>query len=102
VLEGDGRYHLRTPLTSARWSWGDLDEARRGAERFALMAMPLRAADPKLATRIRRDNETPHPMGPPLNRAWPVNTGDAVPSDWRASSDGADMPDRSDCLRGSE
>lgn len=97
VLEGDGRYHLQTLLTSARWSWGDLDEARRGAERFALMAMPLRAVDPKLATRIRRDNETPHPMGPPLNRAPP--TSDATSSNWRPAGNGASAPDMPDFLR---
>jgi hypothetical protein len=78
VLEGDGRYHLRTPVTIPRRTWAFLGEAKRGAESFALMAIPLAAVEPKLAARIRRDNETPHPMGPPLNRPRPANTGDAV------------------------
>jgi hypothetical protein len=63
VLGLDGRYHLRTPVAIPRQAWASLDEARRGAERFALMAMPLKTVDPKLAARIKRDNETPHPMG---------------------------------------
>jgi hypothetical protein len=33
----------------------------------------------------------PNTMGKPLNRATAVE--DAIPSDWRPSSDGADMPD---------
>jgi hypothetical protein len=78
VLEGDGRWHLRTPVTIPRQAWASLDEARRGAESFALMAMPLKTADPKLATRIKRDNETPHPMGRPLNRPPLVSDGAAL------------------------
>jgi hypothetical protein len=80
----DGRYHLRTPVVAVSprvplrgtWhlDWPSLEEAKRGAESFALMARPL---DPKLAARIKRDNETPHPMGPPLN-GTPLNHGDAV------------------------
>jgi hypothetical protein len=58
---------------------------------IALMAMPLEAVDPKLAARIKRDNETPHPMGPPLNR--PPLTGDATSSDWRPTGNGAGVPD---------
>ena len=65
VLESDGRYHLRSPITWLRMSWPDLDEAKRRAKTIALSALPL---DPKLAARIKRDNEMPHPMGPPLNR----------------------------------
>src|SRR5262249_19513986 len=75
VLEGDGRYHLRTPIAIPRRTWAHVEEAKRRAESFALMAIPLAAVDPKLAARIKRDNETPHPMGPPLNR--PPLTGDA-------------------------
>jgi hypothetical protein len=63
VLAADGRYHLQSPITRPRLSWPTLDEAKRGAESFALMAMPLEAVDPKLAARIKRNNETPHPMG---------------------------------------
>ena len=87
VPEGDGRYHLRTPFAIPRRTWAHLEEAKRGAESFALMAMPLEAVDPKLAARIKRDNETPHPMGPPLNR--PPLTGDATSSDWRPTGNGA-------------
>jgi hypothetical protein len=63
VLEGDGRYHLQKPIAIPRQAWTQLEEAKRGAESFALMAMPLEAVDPKLAARIKRNNETPHPMG---------------------------------------
>ena len=63
VLEGDGRYHLQKPIAIPRQAWAHLEEAKRGAESFALMAMPLEAVDPKLAARIKRGNETPHPMG---------------------------------------
>jgi hypothetical protein len=40
VLEGDGRYRLRTPVAIPREAWAHLEEAKRGAESFALMAMP--------------------------------------------------------------
>jgi hypothetical protein len=65
VLERDGRYHLRSPRTCPRMSWDDLDPAKRRAESLALASLPL---DPKLAARVKRDNETPHPMGLPPNR----------------------------------
>jgi hypothetical protein len=97
VLEGDGRYHLRKPIATPRQAWAHLEEAKRGAESFALMAIPLAAVGPKLAARIKRDNETPHPMGSPLNR--PPLTGDATPSDWRPTGNGADVPDIPDFLR---
>jgi hypothetical protein len=64
VLEG-GRYHLRHPLTWPRMSWPNLEQAKRGAESFALCSLPL---DPNRAARIKRDDTTPHPLGPPLNR----------------------------------
>jgi hypothetical protein len=96
VLEGDGRYHLRTPVAIPHQAWASLDEARRGAESFALMAMPLKTVDPKVAARIKRDNETSHPMGPPLNR--PLPTSDAISSDWRSTGDGAGVPDIPDFL----
>jgi hypothetical protein len=41
--------------------------------------------------------ETPHPMGPPLNR--PPLTGDATSSDWRPTGNGAGVPDIPDFLR---
>jgi len=63
VLQDDGRYHLQKPIAIPRQAWAHLEEAKRGAESFALMAMPLEAVDPKLAARIKRGNETPHPMG---------------------------------------
>jgi hypothetical protein len=93
VPEGDGRYRLRTPIAIPRRAWAHLEEAKRRAESFALMA----AADPKLAARIKHDNETPHPMGPPLNR--PLLTGDATPSDWRPIGNGAGVLDIPDFLR---
>jgi hypothetical protein len=66
-----GRYYLRSPLIRPRLSWPNLEQARRGAELLALYSLPL---DANLAARIKRDNTTPHPMGPPLNRpvAMPV------------------------------
>ena len=73
VLEGDGRYHLRAPLTWPRMAWSDLDEAERCAESLALCNLPL---DPPRAARIKQDNSAPHPMGGPLlNRPWPVDDG---------------------------
>jgi hypothetical protein len=69
VLGPDGRYQLRSPITTPPQSWADLEEAKRSAEGFALMAM---AVDPKLAARIAKDNSAPHPMGPPRKSAWPT------------------------------
>jgi hypothetical protein len=63
VLESDGRYHLQKPIAIPRQAWAHLEEAKRGAESLALMAMRLEAVDAKLAARIKRNNETPHPMG---------------------------------------
>ena len=64
----------------------------------ALDARQQRAGSvPKLAARIKRDNETPHPMGPPLNR--PPLTDDATSSDWRPTGNGAGVPDIPDFLR---
>jgi len=68
VLEGDDLYHLRSPITWPRMAWADLEEAKRRAESLALSAIPLESFDPKLAARIKKDNATPHPMGPPPNR----------------------------------
>jgi hypothetical protein len=94
VLGGDGRYRLRTPIAIPRQTWAQLEEAKRGAESFALIATPLAV---KLATRIKRDNEAPHPMGPPLNR--PPLTGDAALSDWRPAGNSVGVPDIPDFLR---
>jgi hypothetical protein len=65
VLGSNGFYHLRSPITWPHMAWPDLAEAKHHAESFALGSLPL---DPKLAARIKRDNTTPHPMGPPPNR----------------------------------
>jgi hypothetical protein len=70
VLAG-GRYHLRAPVAVPRRSWPGLDEAKRGAEAVALAALPL---DPKTAARVRRDNETAHPM----RRKFPASAGEAA------------------------
>src|SRR5262245_46137927 len=63
VLE-DGRYRLRSPISIPPQSWPDLEAAKRGAESFALMALPL---DKQTAARVLRDNSSPHPMGAPAN-----------------------------------
>jgi hypothetical protein len=97
ALQDDGRYHLRTPVALPRQTWAHLEEAKRGAESLALMAVPLAAGGPKLAARIERDNETPHPMGPPLNR--PPLTSDAISSDWRPTGNGGGVPNIPDFLR---
>jgi hypothetical protein len=96
VPGADGRYHLRAPNSLPRQSWPDLDAAKRGAESFALMAMSLKAVDPKVAARIKRDDKTPHPMGPPLNQSLLIDN--AISSDWRPTGDGADVPDIPDFL----
>jgi hypothetical protein len=93
MLEADGRYHLRAPNSIPRQSWPDHDEAKRGAENFALTAMPLES---RVAARVKRDNEVPHPMGSPLNR--PLMTNGAISSDWRPAGDGAGVPDIPDFL----
>lgn len=90
VLEG-GRYHLRSPLTWPRTSWPNLEQARRGAELLALYSLPL---DANRAARIRLDNETAHPMGPPLNRpvAMPVVESPSIaPADFEG--DPLEIPD---------
>jgi hypothetical protein len=93
----DGRYHLRTPIAIPRQSWPELEEAKRGAESFALMAMPLQLVDPKLAARIKKDNTTPHPMGAPRNREPSQET--AIASGWKPAGSGADVPDVPEILR---
>jgi len=54
------------------------------------VALSALGVDPKLAARIKKDNSTPHPMGPPLNRQLSRET--AIPSNWKPG-DGATMPD---------
>ena len=76
VLGADGLYHLWTPTRWPRMSSPDLVQAKHRAESLALAAIPLETVDPKLAARIKRDNATPHPMGPPLNRPWPIGLQD--------------------------
>src|SRR5262249_35300861 len=88
---GGGRFCLRSPLIRPRLSWPNLEQARRGAESFALCSLPL---DPNLAARIKQYNETPHPMGPPLNRpvAMPVvETPSIAPAD--LEGDPLEIPD---------
>jgi len=87
---------VRAPIAIPRQSWASLDEARRGAESYALMAMPLESVDPKIAARIKRENSTPHPMGPLLNR----QPSQGATSDWKPTSgDATAMPDLPDFLR---
>jgi hypothetical protein len=93
----DRRWHLRTPIAIPRQSWGDPEPAKRRAEGFALMAIPLADVDPKLAARIKRDNSIPHPMGPPLNRQPSRET--ATASDWKPTGNGADAPGIPELLR---
>jgi hypothetical protein len=76
VLEGAGRYHLRTPLTRPRMAWPSLD-TKRYAESMALAAIPLASVDPKLAARIAKDNSTPNPMGRRSTGSRPIP---AIPS----------------------
>jgi hypothetical protein len=78
IVLKDGRWHLRSPVTTPSQSWDSQEAAEHGAESYALMAIPLAEIDPKLAARIAKDNSTPHPMGPPLNR--PVSYDNAANS----------------------
>jgi hypothetical protein len=87
---------LRSPITWPRKGWATLEEARRGAEAAALAGLAL---DPKIAARVAKENETTHPMGPPLDRPWPIATGDAIASDWKPTGSGVDMPGIPDFLR---
>jgi hypothetical protein len=93
VLEPDGRHHLHAPNSIPRQSWPDLDAAKRGAEIVALMVMPVES---RVAARIKRENELPHPMGSPVNRSLAI--GGAISSDWRPTGDGAGVPDIPDFL----
>jgi hypothetical protein len=73
VLEADGRYRLRTPTARPHVPWADLDEAKRRAESLALAAIPLAAVSPKIAARLKRDNEAPHPL---LRSKLPTEVGE--------------------------
>ena len=73
IFEG-GTYRLGSPVTWPPMSWPDLKRAKRGAESIALAKLPL---DPRLAARIKRDNESPNPIGGPLDHAPPA-VGNAV------------------------
>jgi hypothetical protein len=88
IVRGDGRYHLPSPLSWPRQTWSDLESARHDAETFALVNLSLH---PALAKRIAKDNSTPHPMGPPLNRS--LSRQEAIHSDWKPVGDGTAMPD---------
>jgi len=92
----DARTTNFSPLSIKRGRDRRSCRRKRRAESFVLMAIPLAAVDPKMAARIKRDNEAPHPMGPPLNR--PPLTGDAT-SDWRPTGNGAGVSDIPDFLR---
>ena len=61
VRLSDG-WELRSPLAWRRQRWAELEAAQRGAEAIALQSLP----DP-FAAKHRRENEKPHPMGPPVN-----------------------------------
>jgi hypothetical protein len=89
----DGRWIVRTPIAIPRQSWSELEAAKRGAESFALMAIRLADVDAKLAARIARENTTPHPMGPPLNRqVMPVVESPSIaPADF--DGDPLEIPD---------
>ena len=63
-------WELRSPLTWPRQHWAELETAQRGAEAIALRSLP----DP-FAAKHRRENEKPHPMGPPLNLNVPALFG---------------------------
>ena len=68
-----GRHRLTHPRATTIQSWANLDETKHHAEVLALAAIPLEAFKLKLAARIKPDNEppdneTPNPMGPPLER----------------------------------
>jgi hypothetical protein len=72
IVGGGGRFHLRSPITWPRMSWPDLAEAKQGAEAIALAALPPEA---KTTARLKRDNETPHPLGAPAGRSFDIGAG---------------------------
>jgi hypothetical protein len=88
IVQSDGRYHLRSPLTWPREIWPDVESARHDAETFALGSLSL---DPALTKRIAKDNSTLHPMRSLLNRS--LSRQEAVHSDWKPIGDGTAMPD---------
>jgi hypothetical protein len=93
VLEG-GRYWLAYPHTTPTLSWpdDDLDLVKHRAESIALNALSL---DAGTAARWAKDNATPHPMGPPLNRQ-PTEVGSATAIKFKHHglwSDDLEIPD---------
>jgi hypothetical protein len=68
-------WYLLHPKTTPLQSAVGLEAAKRLAVSMALASLPL---DEVTAARIKRENEKPHPMGPPLNR--PPTLGDVLPS----------------------
>jgi len=84
IVLKDGQWHLRSPLSWPCRVWPNLETARHGAEAIALASLAL---DPKIAARIAKDNTTPHPMGPPLNRQ-PVPPDAAIASGWKPTGEG--------------
>ena len=88
IVQSDGRYHLRSPLTWPREIWPDVESARHDAETFALGSLSL---DPALTKRIAKDNSTLHPMRSLLNRS--LSRQEAIHSDWKPIGDGTAMPE---------
>jgi hypothetical protein len=90
-----GRYRLTHPPTVPILSWpdDDLEIVKHSGESIALNALSL---DTATAARIRKENATPNPMGPPLNRQLSRET--AIPSDWKPAGNG-DVPELPAFLR---
>ena len=91
-----GSYYMSFPRSIPLPPLEPLKQAKRRAESFAPMAMTL---DPKLAARITRENWTPHPMGPPLNRHWPTPTAETSRIAFKQSAPWSDDLDIPDCLQ---
>jgi hypothetical protein len=58
--------YLRSPIATPAQHWDGQGAGEHIAESIALASLPL---DRQTAARIRRDNSSPHPMGPPLERS---------------------------------
>jgi len=72
IVQVSAGWELRSPLAWPRQRWAELEAAQRGAEVIALRLL----LDP-FAAKHRRENEKPHPMGPP-GAAKSVGAGAAV------------------------
>ena len=70
IVRVSAHWELRSPLAWPRQRWAELQAAQRGAEAIALRSL----LDP-FAAKHRRENEKPHPMGPPLNLNVPALFG---------------------------